>query len=180
MATNLCPPLKRLFEEIKTGKPLAYTPQKLAEEFEQYVKDIEENPIRIHTKYLRQNKKQQLMRNSEEKQQQDRVEELPCAPRVSDFVNRWLGKTMGWWSNLSKPEQNQRHEEYHNIKQFINGYCRNVKLNGASAGVFNASIIARELGLADKQQVEQQSTQFVITVNSAEEAQRMQELADMK
>ena len=169
----------RLFEEVKKGRPLDYTPMQLTEEFEKYIKSLTEDPIRVSSKYVRQSRKQRLMCDLDEKQQQERVEEIPRAPHISDFVNRWLGKSMGWWGNLSRQEYNKNWEAFLYIKQYINNYVRTVKLNGAYANVFNPSIVARELGLADKQNVEQTVKQVNINVSSAEEAERMKKLGDL-
>ena len=170
----------RLFEEVKRGRPLDYTPMQLAEEFEKYIKSLAEDPIRVSSKFIRQSKKQRLMRDLDEKQQQERVEEIPRAPHISDFVNRWLGKSMGWWGNISREEHNKNNwEAFLYIKQYINSYVRTVKLNGAYANVFNPSIVARELGLADKQNVEQTVKQVNINVNSADEAERMKRLGEL-
>jgi hypothetical protein len=179
MATNICPPLMRLFEEVKTGRPLDYTPMQLAEEFEKYIQSLTEDPIRVSSKYIRQSRKQRLMRDLDEKQQQERVEEIPRAPHISDFVNRWLGNTMGWWGNLSREEYHKDWQSFLYIKQYISNYVRNVKLNGAYANIFNPSIVARELGLADKQNVEQTVKQVNINVNSADEAERMKRLGEL-
>ena len=179
MATNICPPLMRLFEEVKKGRPLDYTPMQLAEEFEKYIQSLMGDPIRVSSKFIRQSKKQRLMRDLDEKQQQERVEEIPRAPHISDFVNRWLGKSMGWWGNISRQEYNKNWEAFLHIKQYINNYVRTVKLNGAYANVFNPSIVARELGLADKQNVEQTVKQVNINVNSADEAERMKRLGEL-
>lgn len=180
MSTNICPPLMRLFEEVKTGRPLEYTPMQLAEEFEKYIQSLMGDPIRVSSKFIRQSKKQRLMRDLDEKQQQERVEEIPRAPHISDFVNRWLGNTMGWWGNLSREEYHKDWQSFLYIKQYISNYVRNVKLNGAYANVFNPSIVARELGLADKQQVDQNTTQVVIHVNNQDEANGIKELASME
>lgn len=180
MATNICPPLKRLFEEVNTGRPLDYTPKEMANEFALYINDLEGNPMRVKTKFAKHSNKKQVMRNSEEKLLQDKEEELPRAPRVTDFVVRWLGKDMTWWSKLSNADYHPgTHQAFSHVKYHIQQYCRCVKLNGALVGVFNANIISRELGLMDKQMIEQKSTQVVIQVNNEEEAKRMKELADM-
>lgn len=171
-----------MFEETKTGKYLRYSPLELAEEFEKYLEDLRANPIEIKTTYKRQNKKEgKLTRNSEEKSMQDRVESLPRAPRVSDFVCRWLGKDMAWWSLLSQEKSHPNSwQQYQRVKFPITQYCRTSKLNGACVGIFNPVIIARELGLSEKQQIEQKSTQVVIQVQNEEEAERLKELADLE
>lgn len=177
---NICPPLERMFEEVRTGRKLDYTPLQVANEFEKYIDDIRANPIEVETIYKRQNRKEGLVRDTEEKQQQNRTEQMPRAPRVSDFVVRWLGKDMSWWSKLSDKNCHKDWEEFFNIKHRVNNYCRDAKLNGATVGIFNANIISRELGLTDKQQVDQNTTQVVIHVNNQDEANGIKELASME
>lgn len=180
---NIYPELKNLFADTraqrKNGRPLCYTPEEIETKFEEYVKDLMSHPIEIETQYKRQSKKEGAFKDREERQQQNRVETLPVAPRVSDFVNRWLGKDMSWWGLLSNKDRHNNWEEFSHIKNKIQNYCRNVKLNGACVGIYNPVIVARELGLADKQRVDQTVKQVNINVNSAEEAERMKKLGDL-
>lgn len=172
---GVIPDTKRLFEEVLRGRKLTYTPEQLAKEFLAYIEDLKANPIEVSTQYLR--KKQKF--KDEELQRQDRVEKFHRAPRIEDFVVRWLGKTMAWWSEISGDKYRDA-EEFSNIKKQIQEFCRSVKLDGATAGVFNPVIIARELGLTDKQQVEQTQKQVVYYVADREEADRLQELAEIE
>lgn len=172
---GVIPDTKRLFEEVLRGRKLTYTPQQLAKEFLAYIEDLKANPIEVSTQYLR--KKQKF--KDEELQRQDRVEKFHRAPRIEDFVVRWLGKSMTWWSEISGDKYRDA-EEFSNIKKQIQEFCRSVKLDGATAGVFNPVIIARELGLTDKQQVEQTQKQVVYYVANREEADRLQELAEIE
>ena len=172
---GVIPDTKRLFEEVLRGRKLTYTPEQLAKEFLKYLEDLKANPIEVSTQYLR--KKQKF--KDEELQRQDRVEKFHRAPRIEDFVVRWLGKSMSWWSEISGDKYRDA-EEFSNIKKQIQEFCRSVKLDGATAGVFNPVIIARELGLTDKQQVEQTSKQVVYYVADREEADRLQELAEIE
>lgn len=161
---NICPSIKRLFDEIITGRPLCYTPIQIVQEFELYIADIRANPVQVVTKY----------------DQVVTTKWLARAPKVSDFVNRWLGKDMSWWSRLSDTSNNKQAKEYEAIKSKIQGFCYDIKLSGAMVGIFNHNIIARELGLTDKQQINSKTQQVIIQVNNEEEAKRMQELADME
>lgn len=172
---GVIPDTKRLFEEVLRGRKLTYTPEQLAKEFLKYLEDLKANPIEVSTQYLR--KKQKF--KDEELQRQDRVEKFHRAPRIEDFVVRWLGKSMSWWSEISGDKYKDA-EEFSNIKKQIQDFCRCVKLDGATAGVFNPVIIARELGLTDKQQVEQTQKQVVYYVADREEADRLQELAEIE
>lgn len=172
---GVIPDTKRLFKEVLRGRKLTYTPEQLAKEFLAYIEDLKANPIEVSTQYLR--KKQKF--KDEELQRQDRVEKFHRAPRIEDFVVRWLGKSMSWWSEISGDKYRDS-EEFSNIKKQIQEFCRSVKLDGATAGVFNPVIIARELGLTDKQQVEQTQKQVVYYVADREEADRLQELAEIE
>lgn len=172
---GVIPDTKRLFEEVLRGRKLTYTPEQLAKEFIKYLEDIKANPIEVSTQYLR--KKQKF--KDEELQRQDRVEKFHRAPRIEDFVVRWLGKSMSWWSEISGAKYKNA-DEFSNIKNQIQDFCRSVKLDGATSGVFNPVIIARELGLTDKQQVEQTQKQVVYYVADREEADRLQELAEIE
>ena len=162
--TNICPSIKRLFDEIITGRPLCYTPIQVVQEFGLYIADIRANPVQVATKY----------------DQVVTTKWLARAPKVSDFVNRWLGKDMSWWSRLSDTSNNKQAKEYEAIKNKIQGFCYDIKLSGAMVGIFNHNIIARELGLTDKQQINSKTQQVIIQVNNEEEAKRMKELADME
>lgn len=172
---GVIPDTKRLFYEVLKGRKLTYTPEQLAKEFLKYIEDLKANPIEASTQYLRKKKKVK----DEEVQKQERVEKFHRAPRIEDFVVRWLGKTMAWWSEISGDKYRDA-EEFSNIKKQIQEFCRSVKLDGATAGVFNPVIIARELGLTDKQQVEQTQKQVVYYVADREEADRLQELAEIE
>jgi hypothetical protein len=57
-----------------------------------------------------------------------------------------LGITLETWS------QYRRKKEYSDITQLVDLTIRNQKLEGAAADLFNASIIARDLGLVDKRE----------------------------
>lgn len=139
MATNICPPLMRLFEEVKTGRPLDYTPMQLAEEFEKYINYIQVRPI-VKTAKKAKNILWNFFSITKQEQLQ---QECPSIPRVSDFVVRWLGKDMRWWGNLDD-------DGYAQVKYRIQTYCRIVKLNGAAVGMVDAGVIDREIAMLNK------------------------------
>lgn len=141
MSTNICPPLMRLFEEVKTGRPLYYTPMQLAEEFEKYINYIQVRPIAKTAK-----KAKNILWNFFRITMQEQLQqECPSIPRVSDFVVRWLGKDMRWWGNLDD-------DGYAQVKYRIQTYCRIVKLNGAAVGMVDAGVIGREIAMLNKMQ----------------------------
>lgn len=160
---SLLPDLKRLFEEARTGRPLVYKPMQIIEEFCLYIADIRNNPIQLESRYS----------------MQSQTRYLPRAPKISDFVVRWLGKDMSWWSRLSDEHNNKNANLYASIKEKIQTYCYEAKLNGALFGIYNHNIVARELGLVDKQQIDQKQPQIVIKVNSEEELEGIRQLGNM-
>ena len=162
--TSPLPDLKRLFEEAKTGRPLVYKPMQIIEEFCLYIADIRHNPMQLESRY----------------NQQSQIKYLPRAPKISDFVTRWLGKDMSWWSRLTDEHNNRNANLYASIKDKIQTYCYDAKLNGALVGIYNHNIIARDLGLVDKQQVDQKQSQIIIKVNNEAEAEGLRQLAELE
>jgi hypothetical protein len=47
----------------------------------------------------------------------------------------------------------ESHKAFHTVTHAIKEICYTQKLEGAAVGVFNANIIARDLGLTDKQEI---------------------------
>lgn len=181
MANNFYPDTRLMFEEVLTGRPLSYTPKQICEEFDHYVKDLQETPIEVSVTYKQAKKRKHGQDETEGEQAsqiQTRLETFPRCPRVSDFVCRWLGKDMSWWANIANEERNKNWKMFSSIKVKISTYCRSVKLDGAEVGIFNAQIVSRELGLTDKQQVEQTTKSVQIVVDNAEDAKEMKELID--
>ncbi|MCM1220330.1 MAG: hypothetical protein NC548_38190 [Lachnospiraceae bacterium] len=132
------PELHNLFDNLRPRKA-KYTPEQIVEEFKAYVKDLEDNPIELDTEYRRQN-------NEGGRASQKRLERIPRPPKVLDFVVRWLGMTHQWWYALPKLK---RGDDYKLVVEKITQYCSDVKFDGAVVGVYNANIIARDLGLHD-------------------------------
>lgn len=134
---NIYPNLERLFEETSNrGRKLSYTPEQLVDEFGKYVESLAESPIELVTEY------------KGGKSPGTKTERFSRPPKVTDFVVRWLGKSMAWWAQIS--ESKKRGEQFFNIKDKITQYCYDCKLDGAIVGIYNANIIARDLGLQDK------------------------------
>ena len=124
---NICPSIKRLFDEIITGRPLCYTPIQVVQEFGLYIADIRANPVQVATKY----------------DQVVTTKWLARAPKVSDFVNRWLGKDMSWWSKLSDPSNNKQAKEKlieHNLRLVV--YIAK-KFENTGINIEDISIITR-------------------------------------
>lgn len=181
MADSMFPPIGKAFKGLLERKPLSYTPQEVAEEFDKYIDFCEQNPIQRKVEYRQERKRKHASDETEgeqAKQIQTRTETFPQAPCVSYFVQFWLGCDMVWWAEIAKEDKNAQWREYSNIKSKISTYCRNVKLQGARTGLYNGNIVSRELGLADRQQVTQDSRSVQIVVDNPDDAREMKELMD--
>ena len=179
MRDSMFPPLGKAFAGLKDGRPPAYTPEQVAEEFDKYIEYCEQNPIRRVVTYKQERKRKHAADETEgeqAKQIQTRTETFPQAPCVSYFVQFWLGMDMVWWSFIGNKERNKEWQEFSNIKAKISTYCRNVKLQGARTGLYNGNIVARELGLTDKTQVTQDTRSVQIVVDNADDANEMRDL----
>ena len=132
------PDVRKSFANIR-GKQPKYTPEQIAEEFEKYIADLKEHPIEVEANYRRQSE-------STGRTSQKRVMKYPRPPKVLDFVRRWLGLTHQAWYKLPT---RRRGKEYEEVIEAINQYCADVKFDGAVVGIYNAAIIARDLGLKD-------------------------------
>lgn len=132
------PDVRKSFSNLRAKEP-KYTPEQIAEEFEKYIEDLKANPIELEADYKRQN-------GQGDKSQQKRITKFPRPPKVLDFVRRWLGMTHQAWYKLPS---RKRGADYEKVIEAINQYCADVKFDGAVVGIYNANIIARDLGLRD-------------------------------
>lgn len=147
------PDTKRLFADCR-GRKLKYTPAQLIEEFEAYIKDLQDNPIEIETEY----KQLTTKADKQGKSIQVRKEKRYRPPKVYDFVCRWLGMSDSWWRLLPR-KKNSR--EFLTVKKKIEQYCYDCKYDGAVIGLYNVNIIARDLGLTDKIEHEVNKTEQI-------------------
>ena len=138
---NFYPELKRLFAEVKVGKPPRYTPEELYKEFEAYIADLQKNPIVTETS-IKQKEGNGSTRAKEVNAK------YPAPPRLSDFLFRWLGVDWAWWTEKSSVKCRRR-EEYAKVKAYIKEYCEGVMLTGAMCGMYKENLVARYLGLAE-------------------------------
>ena len=155
------PDIERLFDNLKGRKP-RYKPEDLCEEFKRYIKNLEDNPIKIDTDYRAQG-------DDNSRRQQRRTQNLTRPPKINDFVTRWLGMTRQWWYSLPN---GARGDEYAAVIERITQYCYDVKFDGAVVGIYNANIIARDLGLNDNIKV---TTQAKTEAEIDEELERLKE-----
>lgn len=140
MNENIYPPVR-----FNLGRPLKYTPKQLAEKFVEYVNWEKEHPIRIKVTETSTS----VQGNTYGKES---VEEKPRLVSIEGFCI-WLGEARRWWDELDNPEAKHR-DEFSGVKAKIREYCEKYQKEMASSGLFNANIISRLLGLADRQQVE--------------------------
>lgn len=132
------PDTKRLFDNLR-GRKAKYTPKQLADEFILYIKDLEENRIEVETNYRYQT-------SENERRQQRRTQSFARPPKILDFVTRWLGMTHQWWYSLPHGKNGA---DYEAVIERITQYCYDTKFDGAVVGLYNANIIARDLGLKE-------------------------------
>lgn len=140
MNENIYPPVR-----FNLGRPLKYTPKQLAEKFVEYVNWEKEHPIRIKVTETSTS----AQGNTYGKES---VEEKPRLVSIEGFCI-WLGEARAWWTQLDNPDAKHR-DEFSTVKAKIREYCEKYQKEMASSGLFNANIISRLLGLADRQQVE--------------------------
>lgn len=149
------------------GRPPLYTPDKLWEEFERYVKWAEDNPIKIDCVYSKHKKSKY-----EEKLAQKRTEEKPRLLSINGFL-LFIGLSDSWWSALGN--------DFLGVKSAIKTYCEMGQIEYAAMGIFNANIISRLLGLADKSKIEHSGnvrTGLNIIVSDEETAELVRRLKD--
>lgn len=111
------------------GPDKKYTPAELLAKAQEYFDWIGENPI---TRDLGGGKKQKLIR-----------------PFTNEGFCLFAGIDRQTFENYS---QGIGYQDYFDICAHIRSHIRNNKLEGASIGIFNAAIIARDLGLVDRQE----------------------------
>lgn len=157
-------PLKPFVNPL-AGRPLHYTPKQLAEKFEEYVKWSEENVMEIgerqkgiapggYVDKTTTNYKQRLI-------------------SIHGFLV-FIGKTSRWWGELSNGKQG---EKFSVVKAHITDYCEDYQKEMAAAGIFNANIISRLLGLADKKELTGEGINII--VNSPEEKEKIESMKDL-
>lgn len=71
------------------------------------------------------------------------------------------------WKNYATKEG---YEDFFEVCEWVEGVIRQQKFAGAAAGVFNAAIIARDLGLADKSELDHKSSDGSMTPSAIDSA----------
>lgn len=159
---NLYPPFN-----YSLGRPLKYQPEELLEKFQEYLVWAKDNPI--------------IVGHSEKNTSKDggtygkETEEMkPRLVSISGFLVH-LGATRDWWDGLGLRKKSA---EFIRVKSFIRDYCENYQKEMATNDIFNANIISRLLGLADKKEVKTDGAS-VIVVKSEEEKKKIEEIGDI-
>ena len=158
-------PLKPFINPLG-GRPLHYTPKQLAEKFEEYIKWCEENVMEFEEEESGYNHQGSV--GKRKRTYQHRL------ISVHGFLV-FIGKTSRWWGELSNGKQGER---FSVVKENITAYCEDYQKEMAAAGVFNANIISRLLGLADKKELTGESINII--VNSQEEKEKLESMKDMQ
>lgn len=152
---------------FKLGRPLKYKPDELFEKFKEYVQWAKEHPIPIVRRVTNTTTKGDTYGS-------DSVEHKPRLLSVDGFLV-YLGAERNWWTML---EKGKRGEEFLKVKSIIRGFCEDYQKEMASAEIFNANIVSRLLGLADKQMVKNEEK--IVIVNSQEEMDKLNRLKDIE
>lgn len=138
MKTDVYPPINF------SWRPLKYTPEQLLEKFQEYVQWAIDHPIETGSKTTVSGG------NADHEWNNETVKEdkHPRLVSIGGFLVH-IGGSESWWSML---EKSKRADDFLKVKTFIREYCAQYQKEMASAGIFNANIISRLLGLADKVQ----------------------------
>ena len=158
-------PLKPFINPL-VGRPLHFTPKQLAEKFQEYVWWCENNVIEIEEKKSGSIGMTQSCETKKITKQR--------LISVHGFLV-YIGKSKRWWSQLSEGKQG---DKFSNLKESITEYCEDYQKEMAASGLFNAKIISRLLGLADKKELIGQSINII--VNSQEEKEKIERMKDLQ
>lgn len=157
-------PLKPFINPL-VGRPLHFTPKQLAEKFGEYVEWCEENMM------VFEEKQKGLQGNGYVDKTTKTFKQRLIS--VHGFLV-FIGKTKRWWSQLSEGKQG---EKFSYLKESITEYCEDYQKELAASGHYNANIISRLLGLADKKELTGESINII--VNSHEEKQQIENMKDL-
>ena len=162
--TDIYPPVQNPLK--KSGRPLHYTPDQLAEKFAEFVEWCKDHPIETgRTENTTTPEGKQYGKNV--------LEAIPRLVSVGGFLV-WLGEDARWYSELEKGKEGER---FSKVKAYIREYCENYQKEMASANIFNANIISRLLGLADKKEVAVDAP--TIVVKSEEEKGKIENIGGL-
>lgn len=137
------------------------TPEKLWELFEAYVKHEQFNPM-YKIEYVGK--------------EGSKVKTPLETPITFMGFECWLADN-GIISNLSNYETNAEgsYNEYQPILTRIKNNCFTHNFKGAAVGIFNANLIARKLGLGDKQEIDHKGNVKILSNDPLEKSEEAQE-----
>lgn len=158
-------PLKPFINPL-VGRPLHFTPKQLAEKFEEYVRWCENNEM-----VFEENQRGLQGNGYFDKTTKTYKQRLISVHGFLVFI----GKTKRWWSQLSEGKQG---EKFSYLKESITEYCEDYQKELAATGHYNANIISRLLGLADKKELTGESINII--VNSQEEKEKLEGMKDLQ
>lgn len=145
------------------GRPLKYTPKEMVEKFTEYAQWCNDHPL------------QENSRTDYQKGFSDTTAYKPRRVSIEGFLV-YIGCTWDWWQHL---DDGKRKAEFFKVKASIREYCETYQKEMASAGLLNANIISRLLGLAEKQEVKQTGENVTIVVKSEEEKEKIEGLGEL-
>ena len=122
------------------GRTKKYTPEELAEGAAAYFNHTDKNPIYENAIHQRSGEIIKIPRQR---------------PYTIEGLCNYIGTVKSVLFNYENMKEGEaRALDYKNIVTRIRQICYAQKLEGAACGIFNSNIIARELGLTDKQEIE--------------------------
>jgi len=146
------------------GRPRKYTPAQLLKLFEEYINDRLSRPI--------VEKETDISRYDEHRGEKESRVVHPHPISIGDFCI-YLGTYRAWWNQLP--------EDYSIVKDHIATYIEQFQLKGASIGLFNANIVSRLLGLADKKDITSGGEPIDrIIVETPEQKEKLENIKDLE
>ncbi len=116
------------------------TPELLLDSAQEYFNHCNENPFVEH-EIITSNGKQ----TSKEKYRQ--------RPFTLEGFRLYIGASEAYWRNFKTAEIAKDDSDFLSVIEAIESTVANNQLSGAASGIFNANIVARKLGLADKNEL---------------------------
>lgn len=160
-------PILEYKDPFRQGRPLKYTPKELSAKFVEYVAWCKEHPL-----ILTEEEDGFSGDTSFAKKKKVTKERLIS---IGQFLV-YIGETPSWWTNLETGKQGKA---FLKVKESIKNFCEEYQKEMASNGMFNANIISRLLGLADKRINEGDSQNLTIVVKNAEEKGKVESMGEL-
>jgi hypothetical protein len=118
----------------KIGRPTFFNPTELWELCAEYFQYQDDNPIITEEKTVHQNGK--------------------TSYKQIENQRPYTWKGLYVFIGVANLNHYKKKEEFSSILEHVDNIIYSQKFDGASVGIFSATIIARDLGLTDKQQVD--------------------------